>query len=128
MKNAEKSGVKDAPDAAMATTIVTPWIYTKEELEPDRVKLVKKFANVQGIDLRLSTPKQGTTTLRLQARKTGSATGSDRPDAEDEDVTLGRFSGSSWNRRGRSSVVGRSFRVDGAEGDAVRWHCWLQGG
>ena len=79
LKAAKKSGVKDVAEAARATTLVTPWICSRDELGRERVELVEEFANAKGVSFNILMNKQvGETTLRLHARH-GSASGSDQP-------------------------------------------------
>ena len=80
LKAARKSGVKDIAEAARATTLVTPWICSRDELGRERVELVEEFANAKGVSFNILMNKQvGETTLRLHVRLASSASGSDQP-------------------------------------------------
>ena len=79
LKAAKKSGVKEVAEAARTTTLVTPWICSRDELGRERVKLVEDFANAKGIRFNILMNKQvGETTLRLHVRHASSAPGSDQ--------------------------------------------------
>ena len=80
MKEARKSGGQAAAEAAKATTLVTPWICSKEELGPERMESVSEFAAEKDVTCHILTnPQVGETTLRLHARHASSASGSDQP-------------------------------------------------
>jgi len=80
MKEARKSGGQAAAEAAKATTLVTPWICSKEELGPERMESVSEFAAEKDVTCHILTnPQVGETTLRLHVRLASSASGSDQP-------------------------------------------------
>ena len=142
LKAAKKSGVKDVAEAARATTLVTPWICSKEELGPERMESVSEFAAEKDVTCHILTnPQVGETTLRLHVRLASSASGSDQPVVVGVDDEEDRLEAVFWfvleqtrevkpdedlERIQNSCAVGRPFRENGAAGAAAR--AWFRDG